>query len=243
MILFRRSELKVRYSMEQTENGKEIGHLRDLNSHVRFHELPNDISMAWIGVEPGEHFTSLAHPNDSYFILQKGTTQFESSLSQELGSGDFLHIPKNNFHHFAMNNEEGFEGLSFYFGNEPLFSAEKVPLFDKSLVQGKVEPITFVRRSEKCFRDYDRLLPSGYRARWIYVKENKIEKYEFQGPTYIINFDGRCKIAGEHKDLEMLSQDIMYFDHADTLQFSTLRKSTLLSIERVDPEVELEGLS
>ncbi|PIP93216.1 MAG: hypothetical protein COW00_11165 [Bdellovibrio sp. CG12_big_fil_rev_8_21_14_0_65_39_13] len=243
MILFRRSELKVRYNMEHNGTAIGLGHFRDLNTHVRYHELPNDISLAWIGLEPGEHFSALAHPVDSFLIVQKGKALFQGAQSSEMSNGDLVQIPQNYWHEYAMGDDEGFEALSLTFEGQPLFSPERPPFLEQSSIPKKAENFVFVRRSEKCFRDYDRLLPSGYRARWIYVKEGKTEKIEFQGPTYIINFDGRCKIAGEHQDIEMLSQDIMYFDIADTLQFSTLRKSTLLSLERINPEVELEGLS
>jgi len=243
MILFRRSELKVRYNMEHEGTTIGLGHCRDLNSHVRYHELPNDLSLAWIGLEPGEQFSALAHPVDSFLLVQKGKALFQGAQSAEMANGDLVQIPKYYWHEFAMAGDEGFEALSISFDNQPLFSAEGKLFLDQTSIPQKAESSVFVRRSEKCFRDYDRLLPSGYRARWIYVKEGKIEKFEYQGPTYIINFDGRCKIAGEHQDIEMLSQDIMYFDIADTLQFSTLRKSTLLSLERINPEVELEGLS
>lgn len=243
MNLFRRSDLKVRYRMEQDGIEWGLGHLRELSSHHRSHEIPTSISLSWVGLEPGEELAPHFHHVPSHVIIQKGQASVLAPHEMSMGVGDFIMIPANVWHGFKLADQDGFEALAFNFNLSGLFSEDETTIFDNSKLKASKQTANLVRRSDKCFRDYDRLLPPEIRARWINLKEGKTEKVEYAGPTYVINFEGRCKITGEHQELELLSQDILYFDKPDTLTFSTLRKSTLFTLEIVDPETELEGLS
>lgn len=243
MNLLRKSELKVIYRTEVQGQEFGLGHVRELSSHVRSSEMNTSINFAWVGLEPGEELAFHYHNRNSYVIIQKGVALAYSPNEQMMNQGDFLAIPDGVWHGFKMADDSGFEALAFSFNDSGLFENVGTTIFDKDSLEISKKNAQLVKKSEKCYRDYDRILPKEFRARWIHIKDGKQEKVDYSGPTFIINFEGRCKVTGEHQEVEMLTQDILFFDKPDSIQFSTLRKSTLFTLELIDPEAELEGLS
>ncbi|MEO7261936.1 MAG: cupin domain-containing protein [Jatrophihabitantaceae bacterium] len=133
MRIVHREELATLRTVVVDSVEQNLGILKRFDGHKAIEEfIPKDarLSMAWVGLQPGEFLSTHVHPIGSMIVVAHGEGRTVGDLEEDFSDGDIVVIPAGCEHGFVGRGEHGFWALSIQFEMRGLYSDLDNPLAD-----------------------------------------------------------------------------------------------------------------